>query len=152
MGDIKVFIDSNIILEHLKGTIDLAQIRAIQNLYTNSIVLSEALYVYLKAITGLKSYELKKKAVEITKRKKELQEIALVFEAFIVLDITNEIYNLALELITENGLLPNDALILATCKLNGITHLMSFDEDFTAACKKEKIVLIKSIEDIKLIK
>jgi len=152
MGDITVFIDSNVILEHLKGSVDLATLRATHNLHINSIVISEVLYVYLKAITGLKSYQLKKKVDEILKRKKELQELFLFFEAFEILDITNEINQLALNLIIKNGLLPNDALILATCKLNGITHLLSFDEDFINPCKKENITLIKTFVDLELIK
>ncbi|HUU79319.1 MAG TPA: type II toxin-antitoxin system VapC family toxin [candidate division Zixibacteria bacterium] len=148
MGDIKVFIDSNIILNHLKGTIDLALLRATHNLYTNSIVLSEVLYVYLKALTGLKSYQLKTKPKEITRRKKELKELFLFFEAFIVLDMTEETNKIALDMVIQNGLLPNDALILATCKLNGITHLLSFDDDFKNPCKKENIELSSSIDEL----
>ncbi len=148
MGDIKVFIDSNIILKHLNGTLDLAPLRAKHNLYTNSVVLSEVLYVYLKAKSGLKSYQLKAKPKEITKRKKELEELFLFFEAFIVLDITEETNKIALDIVIQNGLLPNDALILATCILNGITHLLSFDDDFTSPCKKENIELSSSIDEL----
>ena len=147
MGDIKVFIDSNIILNHLKGTIDLAKLRATHNLYTNSIVLSEVLYVYLKALSGLKSYQLKTDPKEITGRKKELEELFLFFEAFIILDLTEETNKIAFKMVIQNGLLPNDALILATCKLNGITHLVSDDVDFTTPCKKEDIKLISSINE-----
>ncbi len=45
-------------------------------------------------------------------------------------------------------LLPNDALILATCKLNGIDQLASYDADFAAACTGEGIQLIQSVADL----
>jgi len=46
------------------------------------------------------------------------------------------------------GLLPNDAMILATCKFYGIKYLVSFDSDFEKACEGEGIRLLKSIEEI----
>lgn len=46
------------------------------------------------------------------------------------------------------NLLPNDALILATCKLNGIERIASYDNDFVAACTGERIQLIRSVIDI----
>jgi len=89
MGDMKIFVDSNVILNHLEGTLDIAQLRAFHNLYTNSIVLSEVLYVYLKAKSGLKSYQLKAKPNEIKKRKNDLEKLFQFFEAFIILDMTD---------------------------------------------------------------
>nr|MDO8082687.1 PIN domain-containing protein [Candidatus Freyarchaeota archaeon] len=46
------------------------------------------------------------------------------------------------------GLLPNDALILVTCKFYGIRYLISFDEDFRRACEEEKIILLENINKI----
>jgi len=45
-------------------------------------------------------------------------------------------------------LLPNDALILATYKLHGITYLASYDNDFKVACAAGGIKLIQQIEDL----
>ena len=42
--------------------------------------------------------------------------------------------------------MPNDALILATCKFYGIKYLISFDDDFRGACEGKNIVLIDSVE------
>jgi len=42
------------------------------------------------------------------------------------------------------NLLLNDAFILATCKLQGIAVLASFDSDFKNACVQEGIVLINN--------
>ncbi len=55
---------------------------------------------------------------------------------------------LYLQLMQQYNLLPNDALILATCKLNGITQLASYDADFDTVCRDEGIWLIKSIGDL----
>nr|WP_290902916.1 PIN domain-containing protein [Ferroglobus sp.] len=47
------------------------------------------------------------------------------------------------------NLLPNDALILATCKFYGIKYLISFDNDFRGACEGENMVLIDSVEGVR---
>jgi len=43
------------------------------------------------------------------------------------------------------GLLPSDALILATC--NGIMHLISLDSDFEGVCGKEGVILMGILID-----
>jgi predicted nucleic acid-binding protein len=64
--------------------------------------------------------------------------------------LDNEIVNLSYKFMQEYNFLPNDALILATAKLNDISYLASFDEnDFKISCKKEKIKLVKVLTDIK---
>ena len=45
-------------------------------------------------------------------------------------------------MITYN-LLPNDAIILATCKIHGITQLASHDSDFILPCAAEGIELLR---------
>ena len=45
---------------------------------------------------------------------------------------------------SKYNLLPNDAIILATCKLHGITQLASHDTDFIDPCKAEGIELLKN--------
>ena len=47
-----------------------------------------------------------------------------------VLDLNKEIFELAKEIMLEYKLLPNDALIAATCKYYGIKKIATFDEDF----------------------
>jgi predicted nucleic acid-binding protein len=47
------------------------------------------------------------------------------------------------------NLLPNDALILATCKIYQIQQIASFDStDFEKACLGENIKLVQRIEDL----
>ncbi len=43
------------------------------------------------------------------------------------------------------NLLPNDAIILASCRENKIKVLASYDSDFKTVCKNENIVLITGI-------
>lgn len=45
----------------------------------------------------------------------------------------------AITLMETYGLLPNDAIILATCKFYGVKYLISFDSDFANACESEGI-------------
>jgi predicted nucleic acid-binding protein len=46
------------------------------------------------------------------------------------------------------NLLPNDALIMATCKLSNIDWIASYDGDFESICRDEGIQLIRSVSDI----
>jgi predicted nucleic acid-binding protein len=65
---------------------------------------------------------------------------------FKVLDMDEEIINKSNYFMINYNLLPNDALIFATCRIYGIKYLVSFDSDFQEICKKEEIVLINSME------
>ncbi|CCG99616.1 putative PIN domain protein [Fibrella aestuarina BUZ 2] len=55
---------------------------------------------------------------------------------------------LYLRYMQQYNLLPNDALILATCKLHRISRLASYDADFGTACAGEGIQLIQQIADL----
>jgi predicted nucleic acid-binding protein len=44
---------------------------------------------------------------------------------------------------SKYNLLPNDAIILATCKIHNITKLASHDSDFILPCKAEGIELLR---------
>ncbi|MHA1348886.1 MAG: PIN domain-containing protein [Candidatus Odinarchaeia archaeon] len=57
-------------------------------------------------------------------------------------EINKNIRDLGYNFIEKYGLLPNDALILATCKFYGVNYLVSFDSDFREVCKGEGITLI----------
>lgn len=50
MGDLKAFVDSNVIINHLEGKLDLSELRSKYRLHSNAIVFSEVSMVYLKAI------------------------------------------------------------------------------------------------------
>ena len=82
----------------------------------------------LKAETGKKSYELKKKP-ELVKSV-ELNDLVELLGRYRTLDVGEAVESEAAELITRYGLLPNDALIAATCKHHGIRKIATFDPDF----------------------
>ena len=96
--------------------------------------------------------------VELKKKKKIVKEIfskkvSLFWRYFLsnfkILPIDEEILKLGEKYIEIYGLLPNDALVLATCKNHSIKYLISIDTDFPEPCKKEGIVLINSAEKLK---
>lgn len=43
---------------------------------------------------------------------------------------------------SKYNLIPNDAIILATCISNNIEQLASYDSDFIIPCREEGIVLL----------
>lgn len=54
---------------------------------------------------------------------------------------------LAVNFMENFNLLPNDALILASCKHHNIKILASFDPDFEKPCQAEGILLLKNLAD-----
>jgi len=67
-----------------------------------------------------------------------------VLKDFLVVSETSEVA-LVFSLMQKYNLLPNDALILATCLHHSLPYLASYDEnDFRDACTAEGIKLIGS--------
>jgi predicted nucleic acid-binding protein len=117
-------------------------------LFINAIVYSEFMFYYL-AVIGEKSPLALKESKQIKTLIEKHNPIDL-FSNFQTLTVDNEIILLSYEYMQKYNFLPNDALILATAKFNGIECFASFDEkDFTTPCKKEKIKLIKSLTELK---
>lgn len=149
MDSLSAFVDTNVIVEHLVGNIDILKIREMFDvLYSNSVVFSESLMVYLRALTGKRPYTLKHNPELVRTQRTELEDFLKFFEGFMELEINRSIEMLAVEYMAKYGLLPNDALILAACKFYGVKYLISFDSDFEEACSGEKIVLLSSFEEI----
>ncbi len=53
------------------------------------------------------------------------------------------LFELVPKLMIKYNLLPNDAIILATCKIHDIKQLASHDTDFIIPCKEEGIELLR---------
>ncbi|WP_367884483.1 PIN domain-containing protein [Thermococcus sp. JCM 11816] len=51
---------------------------------------------------------------------------------------------------SEYGLLPNDALLLATAEYYGIEALVSLDSDFSDACNREGILLVSYLNELEV--
>lgn len=94
--------------------------------FINPVVVSEVLYGYIRLMTGLKPYDLKKKFPSLTL---ELKPIYESLSDFILLPLAFKLRQL--QVIMEHfKLLPNDALIALTCRHYRIGKIATFDEDF----------------------
>ena len=129
----RVFIDSNVIIDLLRGKdkvlnffelIDSEEIVG----FTNKIVFLETIHVYLILKTGKGPKELRKNRGVI--KEVSLSPILEVFEIMEILPIDSISNEEISRVVNIYGLLPNDALIAATCKHYGIKKIATFDEDF----------------------
>ena len=127
----EVFFDSNVFLHHLADSreeatnlIEKVELGDITG-YINDIVISEVTYGYIRAITGLSPFNLKKK---IEKIEIDLSPLKELFDLFEVLPC--RFGNITLDIMEKYNLLPNDALIVATCRYYGIRKIATFDKDF----------------------
>lgn len=65
------------------------------------------------------------------------------------LNHTAEISNFTIDFVKQFNLLPNDALILATCKFYDLKYLASFDSDFDEPCSILGIRIFNDETDLK---
>ncbi len=141
------FIDSSILIEYIKGTqtelLELIFASKTDN-YINHIVYSEFIYHFLSVMSGVSPLRLKTSS-RISEILEEHEPLEFIHN-FKILDMDMEIINKSNYFMINYNLLPNDALIFATCCIYGIKYLVSFDSDFQEICEKEKIVLINSME------
>ena len=89
------------------------------------MVISEVIYGYLRAVSGLPPYELRGKIVRMTI---DLTPVRELFGLFTVLPMS--FGNRIVEVVEKYKLLPNDALIALTCEVYGIGKIATFDDDF----------------------
>ena len=140
----RIFIDSSVLIEPLHGRKTEFYLNMVLNKSNqcciNSVIVSEYLYHFLGS-QNLGS--------PLAVQKKEQINIALSdyfnespLSHFEFIDTTAGIVELTPQLMAIYNLLPNDAIILATCKLHGITTLASHDTDFIIPCKQEGITLL----------
>ncbi len=145
----RVFIDSSILIEFENGRqpeLFDALLASNHELFINGIIASEYLYRLL-GILGEKSPMSVAESGQI-RQTLEKHQTAKLLSGFNFLNISKSAVIHAIDLMKNHNLLPNDALILASCKLDNITILASYDSDFTEACQKEGIRLIKKVEDL----
>ncbi|TAG06407.1 MAG: PIN domain-containing protein [Cytophagia bacterium] len=144
-----IFLDSSVLIEYEKSTftklLDVLQEQEHQ-LYINTIVVSEYLYKLI-AIIGQRSpmSVCESRKIRETLEKHDTMEFLSAFE---YLPVPVEAVPLSIELMKKYNLLPNDALILGSCILQGIKVLASHDSDFGAACQAENMLFLNDETNI----
>jgi predicted nucleic acid-binding protein len=140
----KVLIDSSVLVEYSKNNKttllnSLLENNSLQCCITETII-SEFFFQFIK-FTSNKAPATVKSAKKIKKIFEADNSYFLVnlFE-FLATDI--RIFKIVPQLMQQYNLLPNDAIILATCKIHNITQLASHDKDFKTACEIEGITLL----------
>ena len=138
-------VDSSVFIEALKGRkTDFYKSLISTNtnqFYINEIILSEYLY-YLLAINGGSSPKSLQESKLIKSVFSTSSNELVILKDFILLSSSQEFSEIVPSFMSTYNLLPNDAIILATCKLHGITQLASHDTDFVIPCKQEGIELL----------
>ena len=146
----KIFLDSSILVESTKGSkTELYDYLVSRNDYEkciSQIVLSEYTFYLLIIEDGKAPLTLKRDGA-ISNVIEQHNPVSFLTE-LTFLEPGPDVILLYLQLMRQYNLLPNDALILATCKLNGIGQIASYDADFIAACAGEGIQLVQSITDL----
>ncbi|BES81197.1 type II toxin-antitoxin system VapC family toxin [Pyrodictium abyssi] len=126
----RVFIDSSVFIEYGKNNPDAVRlVRRIMELAAtpciNAIVFSEALYIHIRERSGKPPEALKRNPGLV--RSVNLDDVERALFSCVVLEEDAEILKEAASPVKDYGLLPNDALILATAKRFG-SQLATMDE------------------------
>jgi len=138
-----VFLDSSVILRYFIGDTSAKDIiEGTSRFAINSIVFSEVSFNLLKLLYSekYKQYRFYDMKSRLSRLDHDVLRGYRILQSFleelysedrlVFLPITMEIVKEAGEIAIQYGLLPNDALIAATCKHYGISTIASFDEDF----------------------
>ncbi|MCK4397761.1 MAG: PIN domain-containing protein [Methanophagales archaeon] len=133
----RIFLDSSIIIGLFSGDDDAEKILGgiiNQSLCINEVVFSEVVYksMVLKFLENEEKYSMKKLKRKIDSYVYLYGQFSEFTDEFEIdfLIITKEVVEIASSLASKYNLLPNDALIAATCKHHGINKIATFDPDF----------------------
>jgi len=146
-----LFLDSSILVEYERGKklelLDCLGQHGQYRLFINETVLSEYTF-HLLAFHGEKSPLTLKVTRKVPVLLQQVNPLPFLGQ-FTVLSNGNELIPEYLRLMQQYNLLPNDALILATCRLHGLTQLASHDlTDFGPACAGEGIQLVSEVSQL----
>lgn len=146
----RIFLDSSVLIEYRKGN----NIEFFEDLVSSSewkpcisqIVVSEYLFHHLAVFGGKAPLSIK--MANGVENILLLNDPDLFLEQFVWLLDIQDIKSLSISFMKKYNLLPNDALILSICKVNGVKYLASLDTDFKPACIREKITLVSNTDDL----
>lgn len=145
----KIFIDSGLLIEYEKQTqseLLEALLDSEHQIFINPIVFSEYLYQLLGILGGRSPMSICESGkIGETLSLHDTKEFLLGFQ---ILPIPDDALPLAVDFMKKHNLLPNDAIILAACKIQDVRILASYDADFFKACVVEGIRLITKVSDI----
>lgn len=141
----RMLIDSSILVEYVKNI----KVKLLDSLlsnpsfscHINETIISEFYFHFLKLSTG--------KAPATLQSSGKINEVMESNKNYLLINVFEFLSNdrkLIAEvpiLMQKYNLLPNDAIILATCKMHNITKLASHDTDFMIPCKAEGIELLR---------
>jgi predicted nucleic acid-binding protein len=138
-------IDSSLLIEYIKGD----KIQLLSDLLgddgneccINETVISEYLFHLLKVTSNISP-----QSVQSSNRIKEGLDQSGTYgllQRFSFLSTKEDMIFLVPQYMKEYNLLPNDAIILATCKMHSITRLASHDTDFNISCEEGIELLIE---------
>ena len=140
----RILIDSSLLIEYIKGN----KILLLTNLlsddenecYINETVVSEYLFHLLKITSNISP-----KSVQSSNKIRETLEKSGAYDLLqrfsFVITKENLVF-LVPQYMKQYNLLPNDAIMLATCKMHNITKLASHDTDFIMPYQEEGIELL----------
>ena len=147
---VEVFVDSSVLVEYIKDrkvTLLNYLLERQRDLAINSTVISEFLFYFI-GFKGDKSPMTLKRNNSIRAIINQHDPVAIL-EDFTVLPESSDTA-LVVSLMKKYNLLPNDALILATCLRHEIPYFASYDvNDFASACADEGIVLLSDEQEAK---
>lgn len=145
----KIFLDSSLLIEFEKQSntelMDLL-LQSEHQLYINPIVFSEYIYQLLGILGGRSPMSIcESRKINETLSKHDTKTFLSGFQLLPILD---DALPLAIDFMKKHNLLPNDAIILASCKLLSVKIVASYDSDFFKACAAEGIRLIRTADDL----
>lgn len=106
----------------------------------SAVLVSEFMFHLLAVNSAVAPLTLKiKKQIPAVLQSNESYQI---LRHFTFVDTDERIVSATPSLMQRYNLLPNDAIIIATCKIHGITYLASYDSELKDICLNEGIVFI----------
>ncbi|AKG90829.1 putative nucleic acid-binding protein, contains PIN domain [Geoglobus ahangari] len=145
--------DSSVLIEFVNGNPEagaiLKKLRKFDvNAFINDIVFSEFIFHYLSLKSGKSPLTMKGKG-EISEYIDEKDPLEFINQ-FSILQVDEEVVEKSYDLMKEYSLLPNDAIILATCIKHEVDVLVTLDGDFEEPCKSEGVRVVSKASELEI--